>query len=309
MADLRISELQTLAGANLAAGDFLPIADISASESRKITVTDFVGNAVTLIADDTIPSGKILFGAESIPGSAIENLTIGTNQIAGGSVTAAKLADFSSVNFVSSLPASGAFRGQLAVDVVTLDTYAWNGSTWQAIKAAGSINTIIGGSTGIVNISVDQTGNSVTINTTLDDTNAAAQFLAGPTGSAGAVSYRLIAAADLPTATTAAKGAVQVNGNGLVMNGDQIEIDNTVTPNTATYYLVEYDANGLVTNGRAITAADLPPAGVGTIGGVFPGTGLSVAAGGQLNHINSTTAGTYEKVTVDGQGHVTAGAA
>lgn len=308
MADLRISELQTLAGANLAAGDYMPLADVSASESRKITVTDFLGNAVTLLADDTIPSGKILFGAESVPGTAIENLGVGTNQVNDGSITAAKLADFSSVNFVASLPASGAFRGQLAVDTVTLAVYAWNGSVWQSIKAAGSVNTVIGGSTGIVNISVSQVGDSVTINTTLDDTTAAAQFLAGPSGSAGAVSYRLIAAADLPTATTTAKGAVQVNGNGLTMSGDQIQIDNTVTPNTATYYLVEYDANGLVTGGRAITAADLPPAGVGTIGGVYPGTGLSVAGSGQLNHTNSVTAGTYEKVTVDAQGHVTTGA-
>jgi hypothetical protein len=286
----------------------MPLADVSASESRKITVTDFLGNAVTLLADDTIPSGKILFGAESVPGSALENLAVDTNQINNGSITAAKLADYSSVTFVSSLPASGAFRGQLAVDTATLAVSAWDGSAWRSIKASGSINGFVGDSTGIINISVSQVGDNVSISATLDDTAAAAQFLAGPSGSAGAVSYRLIAAADLPTATTAAKGAVQVNGNGLTMSGDQIQIDNTVTPNTATYYLVQYDANGLVTGGRAITAADLPTAGVGTIGAVYPGTGLSVAGSGQLNHTNSVTAGTYEKVTVDAQGHVTTGA-
>lgn len=307
MADLRISELQTLAGTSLAAGDYMPLADVSASESRKITVTDFLGNAVTLIADDTIPSGKILFNAETVPGSAIENLGVGTSQIANGSVVASKLADFSSVNFVSSLPASGAFRGQLAVDINTLSVYCWNGSQWQAIKAAGSVNTVIGGGTGIVNISVSQVNDTVTINTTLDDTTEGAQFLAGPTGGGGSVTYRLITAADLPTASTIAKGAVQVNGNGLAMNGDQIQIDNTVTPNTATYFLVEYDANGLVTGGRAITAADIPPAGTGTIGGVFPGSGLSVTTSGQLNHQNTTTPGTYQKVTVDAQGHVSSG--
>ena len=308
MADLRISELQTLAGANLAAGDFLPVADISASESRKITVTDFVGNAVTLLADDTIPSGKILFGAESIPGSAIENLGVDSSQIATAAVTAAKLADFSSVNFVASLPASGAFRGQLAVDTVTLAVYAWNGSVWQSIKAAGSVNAVIGGSAGIVNISVSQTGDTVTINTTLDDTSAAAQFLAGPSGTAGTVSYRVITSADLPTATTADKGAVVVNGNGLAMSGDEIQIDNTVAPNTAEYHLTRYDANGLVTSGRQISAADLPAAATGTLGAVYPGSGLDVDAGGQLNHSNAATPGTYTKVTVDAQGHVTTGA-
>jgi len=308
MADLRISELQTLAGASLAAGDYLPIADISASESRKITVTDFLGNAVNLIADDTIPSGKILFNNNTIPGASLENASVTSTQLGTGSVTAAKLADFSSVDFFSSLPASGAFRGQLAVDVVTLETYCWNGSIWQSIKAAGSINTVIGGGTGIVNISVTQTGNSVTINTTLDNTTAAAQFLAGPSGTSGAVAYRAIVAADIPTAGTTSKGAVSVNGNGLTLSGDQIRIDNTVTPSSAQYHLVEYDANGLITAGRQITAADLPAAVTGTLGAVYPGSGLEVTAGGQINHSNTATPGTYTKVTVDAQGHVTTGA-
>jgi hypothetical protein len=40
MADLRISELAALAGGDLAAGDLLAIADVSASETKKITVVD-----------------------------------------------------------------------------------------------------------------------------------------------------------------------------------------------------------------------------------------------------------------------------
>ncbi len=308
MPDLRITELQTLLGANLAAGDYLPLADISASESKKITVTDFLGNAVTLIADDTIPSGKILFSNNTIPGTALEDSSVTTTQINDDAVTAAKLADYSSVNFVASLPASGAFRGQLAVDTATLAVYCWNGTVWQAIKAAGSINTVVGGSTGIVNITVSQVGDTVTVNTTLDNTSAAAQFLAGPTGSGGSVSYRIIASADLPAATSGAKGAVRVSGSGLTMSGDQLQINNTVTANTATYHLVRYDANGLVTGGRTIVSGDLPAATAGSIGAVYPGTGLSVSTDGQLNHTNAAATGTYTKVTVDAQGHVTAGA-
>jgi hypothetical protein len=306
--DLRITELQTLTGANLAAGDYLPLADISASESKKITVTDFLGNAVTLIADDTIPSGKILFNNNTIPGTALEDSSVTTTQINDDAVTAAKLADYSSVNFVASLPASGAFRGQLAVDTATLAVYCWNGTAWQSIKAAGSINTVVGGSTGIVNITVSQVGDTVTVNTTLDNTSAAAQFLAGPTGSGGSVSYRIIASADLPAATSGAKGAVRVSGSGLTMSGDQLQINNTVTANTATYHLVRYDANGLVTGGRTIVSGDLPAATAGSIGAVYPGTGLSVSTDGQLNHTNAAATGTYTKVTVDAQGHVTAGA-
>lgn len=309
MADLRITELQTLAGVDLAAGDFLPLADVSASESKKITITDFIGNAVTLLASNTIPSGKILFNNNTVPGGSLQSGSVTATQLQNTSVSAAKLADYSTVDFVSSLPASGAFRGQFAVDIATLAVYCWNGTQWQSIKAAGSINTIVGGSTGIVNITVSQVGDAVTINTTLDSTTAAAQFLAGPSGSAGSVSYRLITAADLPVATTAAKGAVRVDGNGLTLNGDQIRINNTVTANTALYHLVRYDANGLVTGGRTITSGDLPAAGAGSLGAVYPGSGLSVSTDGQLNHTNSAATGTYTKVTVDAQGHVTAGAA
>ena len=58
---------------------------------------------------------------------------------------------------------------------------------------------------------------------------------------------------------------------------------------------------------RALTPADLPDATASAKGIVQPGTGLVVNAG-ILNHSNSVTAGTYTKVTVDTQGHVSAGA-
>lgn len=307
MADLRITELAALAGANLAAGDLLPIADISASETKKITVTDLVGKATTLIADATIPGAKILFSSNTIAGSVLQNGSVTATQLGAGSVTAAKLGNESTVDLVTALPASGAFTGQLALDTDDLKVYCWDGSAWQSIKAAGSVNSVIGSSAGLVNISISTSGDEVTITTSLDNTSASAQFLAGPSGSAGAVSYRTIASADLPTATTVAKGAVSVDGNGLILSGTEIQINNTVTPNTSAYFLTQYEANGLVTAGRAITAADLPAATSGAIGGVYPGSGLAVGGGGQLNHTNSATPGTYTKVTVDSQGHVSNG--
>ena len=307
MADLRISELNTLPGAGLVAGDYIAIADNSASETRKITVVDYIGYGVTLLADDTIPSGKILFNAETVPGSALENLAVDTDQIANGSVTATKLADFSSVTLVGSLPASGAFRGQIALDTNDLKIYSWDGSQWLQVKAAGSINTIVGGSAGVVNVTSSQVGDTVTLNTTLDDTTVGGQFLAGPTGTGGAVAYRTINSTDLPTATTTAKGAVLVNGEGLTLNGDKIEIDNTITPSSAEFHVVEYDEKGLVTSGRLVSGSDIPAAQSSTKGAVFPGSGLSVLSSGELNHSNSVTAGTYGKVTVDTEGHVTAG--
>lgn len=306
MADLRITELAALSSGDLAAGDFLAIADISASESKKITVTDFTGKAVTLIADATIPGAKILFGSQEIAGTALEDGAVDTTQLADDAVTAAKLADESSVDLVTTLPASGAFLGQIALDTDDDKIYCWDGTGWVSVKAAGSINTVIGDTAGIVNLSVATSGDQVTITTSLDATSAAAQFLAGPTAAAGAVSYRTIAAGDLPTATTSAKGAVVVNGNGLTLSGDTIAINNTVTAETSDYHVVQYDAKGLVTGGRTIVAADVPVATASSIGVVQPGSGLGVDGAGVLNHSNSITPGSAAKVTYDGQGHVVA---
>jgi hypothetical protein len=286
----------------------LAVADISASESKKITVTDFFGNASTLIADATIPGAKILFSSGTIPGSAVATGGISATQLGSGAVTAVKLANESTVDLVTTLPASGAFTGQFALDTDDSKAYIWNGSSWVSFKAAGSINTAVASTAGIVNITVTTSGDQVTIGTSLDNTGAAAEFLAGPTGAAGAVSYRAIAGGDLPTATTSAKGGVQVNGNGLTMAGDTVAIDNTVVANTTEYHVVRYDAKGLVTAGRELISGDLPLASVGLVGAVYPGTGLTVSIDGELDHANTVAAGTATKVTFDTEGHITASA-
>jgi len=308
MADLRISELATLAGANLAAGDFLPIADTSASETKKITVTDLVGNATTLIADATIPSAKIVFGANTIPGGSLTNASITATQLANDAVTAAKLADESSVDLVTTLPASGAFVGQLALDTDDSKIYCWDGSTWVSIKAAGGVNAVLGSTAGVINIVATTVGDQVTISATLDNTTAAAEFLAGPTASAGTVGYRPIVGADLPTATTTTKGAVIVNGNGLTLSGDTITINNTVTAEASNFHIVQYNAKGLVTSGRVISASDVPIATASVNGIVKPGSGLGVNGSGSLNHTNAIGAGSGVKVSFDTEGHITGAA-
>lgn len=291
----------------MAAGDLLAVADISASESKKITVTDFLGNAVTLIADATIPNAKILFSSASVPGSALANGAVDTTQLADGAVSAAKLDDESTVDLVTSLPASGAFVGQFALDTDDSKAYIWDGSQWVSFKAAGSLNAVIGSTAGVVNVTVTTSGDQVTIGTTLDNTSGAAEFLAGPTGTAGAVSYRQIVGTDLPIATSSTKGAVIVNGEGLRMDSDTantIEIDNDITA-SATNYLVTYSDKGLVTGGRAIQTGDLPAATTSAKGAIIVGTGLSVDGTGLVNHENNVVSGTATKITYDSEGHIT----
>lgn len=308
MADLKISELTALAGANLATGDQLAIVDTSASETKKITLQALIESGVDLIADDSIPGAKILFGTGEVAGTALVDAGVTTAKIADDAITAAKIANEATCDLVTTLPSSGGYTGQLALDTDDNKIYIWDGSAWQSVKGAGSVNAVVGTSSGIVNITITTSGDEVTITPSLDNTTAGAQFLAGPTSAAGAVSYRAIAADDLPTAASSAKGAVSVNGNGLVLSGTELRINNTVTAETTEHHLVQYDANGLITAGRVIAAGDLPEATSSAKGAVVPGSGLEVASGGTLNHSNNITAGTHTKVTVDAQGHVTVGA-
>jgi hypothetical protein len=57
---------------------------------------------------------------------------------------------------------------------------------------------------------------------------------------------------------------------------------------------------------RAITASDLPKATTAALGAAQAGTGL-VTVSGIFNHANSVASGIYYKVTVDTQGHISAG--
>jgi hypothetical protein len=307
MADLKISALNALAGADLVAADVVAVVDDSASETKKLTVSDLIANGTTLISDATIPSAKILFSAGAIDTAELAASSVETAKINDSAVTAAKLADNSSVTLVSSLPASGDFVGQVAIDTTDDHLYVWDGSSWDSVKAAGSINVVNGSTSGIVNITTSTSGDTVTVSTTLDDTTAAAQFLAGPTGSAGTVGYRALVGTDLPTATTTTKGGIIVNGEGLRMDSDTIEIDNDITANSSTFQAVKFDSKGLITSGRDITSADLPNATDGATGAVKPGTGLEMGTAGAIDHSNSVAAATNTKITYDAQGHVTAG--
>ena len=307
MADLKISELNALAGSALVSGDLVAVVDNSASETKKLTVGDLVANGVTLISDDTIPGAKILFGAGDVATAAVADSAITTAKLANDGVTAAKLADESTVDLVTTLPASGAFTGQLALDTDDNSLYCWSGSAWLSLKAAGSINTVSGSTVGIVDITATTSGSSVTIAAVINDTSAANQFMAGPTGAGGAVAFRTIDGSDLPVATTSAKGGVVVNGEGLRMDSNTIEVDNDVTA-SSTHHVVTYSAKGLITGGRALTASDLPAATSSALGAIIPGTGLAVDSSGNLNHSNTASTGTFTKVTIDAQGHVSNGA-
>ena len=85
MPDLEISNLPALAGASLQATDPVAVADLSAAETKKITVKDLLEGGFDLVDDATIPAAKI-------SGSTVGAGDVGTTELADLGVTTAKIA-------------------------------------------------------------------------------------------------------------------------------------------------------------------------------------------------------------------------
>lgn len=302
MPDLEVSKLPALAGSALQATDPLPLADLSASETKKITAKDLIQSGIALIDDGSIPASKFNY--------ILPDQSVTVAKLADGAVSAVKLAANSSAVVGSSTPGSGSFIGQLSFNSSTGLLTIWDGGTWQPLKASGSVNTINADTTGTIRIAVTKTGDVVSLDAEPAPTTAAAQFLAGPVAAAGAVTARAITAADLPTAGVSTKGIVTVPaGQGVRVNGGPtglgaaLEIDNDVTA-SSTAQLVTFSSKGLVTGGRALNATDIPIATRTSVGGISSGTQFAVQPSGALEHTNSITPGTGIKVQFDAAGHI-----
>ena len=304
MSNRKISELNPLT--SLDSSEELAIVD--GNETKRITVAALLTEGLSAVTAASISSSKISYVAGGIATAAIADNAITTAKLGDAQVSGAKISNNAIVVVQSSLPTSGQYTGQLALTIDDNKLYVWNGTQWVNSVAPGSINAFTDTTSGIINISTAVSSGTATITASIDDTTSAAQFLAGPVGSAGTVGYRTIDGGDLPTATTTSKGGVIVNGGGLTLNTDTIQIDNSVTA-SSTKHLVTYDANGLINGGAAITSADLPVATNSAKGAVSVPTneGLAVDANGNLSINNTVTSGTYTKVTVTAKGVVSAG--
>jgi hypothetical protein len=300
MSDLKISQLPVLVGSSLQSTDPLALADLSASETKQMTAAEFA----TGIAG--------MFPATSIPFSSINGTlaagSVDTTELADGAVTAPKLADDSSWVVAASAPVAGEFLGQGFLNTTDAKAYIWNGNQWLPFLAGGSVNSVAGDLSGLIQTSTNPSTGDAIVSAAFSNTTQAAQFAAGPTGQGGAVTYRTIAGADLPTADASNKGGVIVSGDGLRMTGQTIQVDNDITAATVPS-LCTVDSKGLVTAASLITPLDLPLATSSTIGAVMPGVDLGVSAAGVLD-LNTIlgSPGTYTKVTCNSKGLVTTGA-
>ncbi len=110
MADQRITQLTALPKASVAATDVLPIADISASETKKVTAKDLVDAGLDLVDASSIDLAKL---------DQASGTKLGTTALADDAITAAKLADSSSVAINATAPASDNYDGRGWVNTST----------------------------------------------------------------------------------------------------------------------------------------------------------------------------------------------
>lgn len=375
MADQRITQLQPLTEAEVAATDVLPIVDISASENKKVTAKDLFEAGAALADNSSIDIAKI---------NQASATKLGTTSIAAGAITAAKLAADSAIVYDSVEPVANNFRGRGFVNSADKNLKVYDGAAYQQIvlPTAGLVDNavttikIIDGA--ITTAKIDPAGLTtaaigdlaITGAKLANSTITSGKFAASAVNStaiedlavtsakiadsavitqkinAGAVTgVKLAANSATVIAATPPAGNGSFTGqqwfntaNGvahawdgsqwLLQEGVQSIVFSDTTPlsfssavvagvatitsqmeqQAATHVLAGPTAGAnAVPTFRALVGTDLPIATSVDVGVSRPGTGLTIDGNGVLNHTNSVAPGTYPKVTVDGQGHVTAG--
>jgi hypothetical protein len=294
MADLRITELTALASADLAATDPLAVADLSASETKKITAKDFTQKAVTLIDDASIPSAKVNFSG--ISGTNLTDGTLTPAKLNSSNIPATGGLTVSGGNLQLVAPtspivrnsgtgslehaASGATAGTYTKVTVDAKGHVTAGSTLAAADIPLATASVVGGISVGSGLSVTGGGvlnhsNSVSAGTTSGITRDAQGHITGAVA---------LVSADLPVASAGVPGAVSpgtgtsVNGagalsvtaatssalGGVIVGGDFAVSTGTISLATQTglaagaYPKVTVTTKGIVTAGASLVASDIP---------------------------------------------------
>jgi len=332
---------------NIADGD-IPGAKIAAGgitstqlATNSVTATELADNAVDAnaiasgvitgakIASTTIAAGNIV--NNTITATQIADGAIGTDQIANGAVTAAKLSGTLAATSIADnavttakiaddavtsakLAANAVDATALANNSVDAGAIASNAVTEAKIAANAVTNAKIADGTitaAKLNTSnIDRSLNVASGNLGINNTITAATRSGITFNAQGLITGTVaLAAGDLPVATSSAVGGVSV-GTGLSVNGSGVlTLATSVTG--ATVSGITFNNTGQITAATALTASDLPVATTSAKGAVqiTSGGGLTVDGSGNLTTSTSgISAGTYQSVTVNNKGVITAGA-
>ena len=248
MADLKISQLPTLAESDIAATDELAVVDTSASQTSKATVKALLEKGFTLVDTGSVPSAALA----GIPSGSVSSGTV-----VAGAITYDKI------------DANDIGRG------LSVDTSAGNIGLSNSVTA-GSKGGIVFNQYGLVTgtqnipsadlpLSTTSAVGGVSVSTGLAISGAGALSIA-----TGGVTYDMLDSADV--------------GRGLSIDSSagNIGISNSVSSGSKAG--ISFNSQGLITGVSAlIPSADLPKAGTSTsaIGGIFvasSGSGLTLDA-------------------------------
>jgi hypothetical protein len=244
------------------------------------------------IEDLAVTTGKLADGAIT----TAKVTALGTTAYADSSVTTAKLADSAVTNAkiangaitTAKVDAAGLGEAAIATNAVTTSKVLDGAIT--AAKLAADSTTIVNAGTPV--------GSGAYEGQLWFDTNTSVQYVWNGTAWIRQAAINTINFSDTTPLTFAVAYPDQHTAN--ITTALDTQQANTVFVGPST------GADAAPTF-RALLPEDLPDATSTTQGVVQPGTGLAVNAG-VLNHANSVTPGVYTKVTIDAEGHASAGA-
>ena len=296
---------------------------VGASKIGSAVITSSHVAANTLTANNLAPNciGTSELSSSSVETGAIQDNAITTAKILNANVTAGKLA----ANLPGSILATGAISStQLAENSVTASELADNSVDTNAIANSAVTDEKI--ASGIAGTKItDGTITPAKLNTSnldrslnVDSGNLGINNVIDA-GTASGISYNAqglitgvvaLAASDLPIATTSVVGGVSVGAGLSITGAGALSITNSIAG--ATVSGITFNSQGQITAATGLSASDIPVATTSAKGAVqiTSGGGLTVDGTGNLSTSTSgVSSGTYQSVTVNEKGTVTAGAA
>ncbi len=263
------------------------------------------------IADDAVTADQLATG--SVTTDAIAAGAVDTAELADAAVTYAKIQDTSGTDVLLGRSTAGAgtveeitctAAGRALLDdadaaaqrtTLGLGTLATANGTWTngSTFSGTSSGTNTGDQTIQLTGDVTGIGTGTFAATIANDAVTSAKILAGAVTTAK-IADDNVTAAKLANNSTAQTGGGAPSGSGAFTGQEYIDTDSDII-----YYW-----DGAAWQNKAVS---IPAATSSVSGTVKVGTGLEMNESGQLDHLNVVATGTFTKVTVDAQGHVTTG--
>ena len=192
--------------------------------------------------------------ADIVSATNIQSNAVTTAKINDEAVNQDKLADQSTCVIANAAPSgTGAFAGQAWFNTGTSLAYRYTGSAW--IQESGIQSVTVTDSTPLSVVVNNPDAFTANITLTLDTQQANTVFVGPSSGADAAPTFRALLPADLPDATSSAKGIIQP-GTGLSVSSGTLNHTNSVTGGTTSG--ITFDAQGHITSTTALIPGDIP---------------------------------------------------